>query len=94
MTQLTWTQYQQMMEKQHQKIDKLVNKYANNPTHVHAHKWKQIILDSGLYDEIDLEYMVEMYKVLGKLPYTVVAKQQKTDEITTRGFIVDLDHNP
>ena len=64
MTNLNWTQYQQVIDKKAKKIDKLVNKYAHNPTHIHAHEWKQVILDSGLYDEQDLKYTVEMYKIL------------------------------
>lgn len=62
MTELNWTQYQQVISKQAKRIDKLVNKYAHNPTHVHAHEWKQVILNSGLYDEVDLEYMVKLYQ--------------------------------
>lgn len=61
---MNWTQYQQVISKQTKQIDRLVNKYTHNPTHVHAHEWKQVILDSGLYSESDLEYLVEMYKIL------------------------------
>jgi len=67
MSEITWTQYQQMMNKQAKRIDRLVNKYAHNPTHVHAHEWKQVILDSRLYDEQDLEYMVNIYATLNKV---------------------------
>ena len=64
MSELNWTQYQRLIDKQAKRIDNLVNKYAHNPTHVHAHEWKQVILDSGLYDETDLEYMVTLYQTL------------------------------
>lgn len=66
MTNLNWTQYQQLINKQAVKIDKLVNKYSHNPNHKDAHKWKQVILDSGLYDENDLEYLVILYNTLNK----------------------------
>lgn len=76
MTQLTWTQYQQMMEREHQKIDKLVNKYCSTPKHPDAPKWLEAVLASGLYDEQDIEYLRLFRKttniqkkVMGCYPY-------------------------
>lgn len=61
---MNWIQYQQTIEKQAKKIDQLVNKYAHNPNHKNAQEWKQIILDSNLYSERDLEYLVGIYSTL------------------------------
>lgn len=46
------------MERQHKKIDKLVNKYCGTPKHPESSKWLETILASGLYDESDIKYLV------------------------------------
>ena len=62
MTEITWTQYQKMMEQQHNKIDKLVNKYCATPKHKDATKWLEAILASGLYNEQDIDYLIRFRK--------------------------------
>ena len=73
---MNWTQYQQIMEQQHQKIDKLVNKYCDTPNHKDAKQWLEAILASGLYDEQDIQYLIKFHKttniqkkVMGCYPY-------------------------
>lgn len=61
---MNWTQYQQMTERFNARIDRLANKYSHNPNHKNAKEWKQIILDSNLYSEQDLEYLVGIYSTL------------------------------
>lgn len=60
-TEISWTQYQQMTEKQLKQSNRLIAKLVKNPNSKQRQIWIDKIIELGDYDLDDIDYLIKFY---------------------------------